>query len=66
MITPEQEAFLASVTLDQPWSRIERCTTLKRERPDDVRTVANEIALRLERLGIPCQIHEPKLYLRLP
>jgi hypothetical protein len=66
MLTTALQSALADVSLDAPWSLIERFTTLKREHPDDVRTAADEIASRLERLGVPVVVHEPEIYLSLP
>lgn len=65
-LSPEQSAALASVTLDEPWSLIERFTTLKREHPHDVATAAGEIVDRLTRLGVPVEVHRPTLFLSLP
>jgi hypothetical protein len=55
-----------SVSLDAPWSLIERFTTLRREHPDDVRTAAEEIVTRLKKLGVPVDVHDPELFLSLP
>lgn len=66
MLTEAQTAALHDVSLDEPWSLIERFTTLRREHPDDVRTAAREIVSRLERLGVPVEVHEPELFLSLP
>ncbi|MCC6931309.1 MAG: M28 family peptidase [Gemmatimonadaceae bacterium] len=65
-LSPEQSAATAAVTLDEPWSLIERFTTLKREHPDDVNTAAEEIVARLTRLGVPVEVHRPSLFLSLP
>ena len=65
-LSPAQSAAVASVTLDEPWSLIERFTTLKREHPDDVATAAGEIVDRLTRLGVPVEVHRPTLFLSLP
>ena len=62
----ELAPLLADVSLDAPWSLIERFATLKREHPDEVRTAAREIVSRLEALGVPVSVHEPELYLSLP
>ena len=66
MLTTVQESLLSSVSLDEPWSLIERFTTLKREHPDDVRTAAGEITRRLKKHGVPFELHEPEVYLSLP
>ena len=65
-LTPEQQAALASVSLDEPWALIERFTTLRREHPTDVATAADEIVARLARLGVPAEVHRPSLFLSLP
>jgi N-acetylated-alpha-linked acidic dipeptidase len=65
-LSPSQSAAVASVSLDQPWSLIERFTTLRREHPDDVATAAEEIAGRLRRLGVPVDVHRPELFLSIP
>ena len=66
MLSPEVQTTIDSITLDEPWSLIERFTTLRREHPDDVRTAAEEIVSRLERLGVPVDVHDPELFLSLP
>ena len=65
-LSPEVSAALASVSTAEPWSLIERFTTLKREHPDDVATAAAEIVDRLTRLGVPVEVHRPTLFLSLP
>jgi hypothetical protein len=66
VLSREIEAALASISVDEPWSLIERFTTLKREHPDDVRTAAEEIVARLGRLGVPVEVHDPELFMSLP
>lgn len=66
MLSAELRSALDDVSLDAPWSLIERFTTLKREHPADVRTAAKEIVARLESYGVPVEVHEPELYLSLP
>ena len=65
-LSAEQQAALANVSLDEPWSLIERFTTLKREHPSDVATAADEIVARLTRLGVPVDVHRPSLFLSIP
>ena len=65
-LTPEQQSALARISLDEPWSLIERFTTLRREHPTDVATAADEIVTRLQRLGVPVEVHRPSLFLSLP
>lgn len=66
MLTSEQSSVISSISLDEPWSLIERFTTLKREHPDDVRTAAEEIVTRLRKHGVPVELHDPELFLSLP
>lgn len=66
MLTPEIHAALADVSLDEPWSLIERFTTLKREHPDDVQTACGEIVARLRKHDVPVEVHEPIVFLSLP
>jgi N-acetylated-alpha-linked acidic dipeptidase len=66
VLSPEVSEAIDSITLEEPWSLIERFTTLRREHPDDVRTAADEIAGRLRRIGVPVEVHDPELFLSLP
>jgi hypothetical protein len=66
MLTSEQSSVISSISLDEPWSLIERFTTLKREHPDDVRAAAEEIVARLRKHGVPVELHDPELFLSLP
>src|SRR5688572_15414592 len=66
MLTPEIKSALAEVSLDEPWSLIERFTTLRREHPDDVRTACDEIVARLRKHGVPVEVHDPEVFLSLP
>jgi hypothetical protein len=59
-MTPDIDAALQDISLDEPWSLIERFTTLRREHPRDVATAADEITARLGRLGVPCDVHRPE------
>jgi N-acetylated-alpha-linked acidic dipeptidase len=65
-LTSEQQSAIESVSLAEPWSLIERFTTLKREHPTDVATAADEIVSRLGRLGVPVEVHRPTIFLSLP
>ena len=64
--SPEITAALADISLDAPWSLIERFTTLRREHPTDVATAAGEIEARLTALGVPVDVHRPTLFLSIP
>ncbi|MEO8450273.1 MAG: M28 family peptidase [Gemmatimonadota bacterium] len=66
MLRPETKAALADISLETPWSLIERFSTLKREHPDDVAVAATEIVSRLKALGVPVSVHEPDLFLSIP
>ncbi len=66
MLPPDITAALSDVSLDEPWSLIERFTTLRREHPDDVRTACDEIVARLRRHGVPVEVHDPEVFLSLP
>ncbi len=66
MLSPDIRSTIDSITLDEPWSLVERFTALRREHPDDVRTAADEIVARLTRLGVPVDLHDPELFLSIP
>src|SRR5688572_33391528 len=66
MLTPDINSALSDITLDEPWSLIERFTTLRREHPDDVRTACDEIVSRLRKHGVPVEVHDPEVFLSLP
>jgi hypothetical protein len=66
VLPPEIRATIDGITLVEPWSLIERFTTLRREHPDDVRTAAEEIVARLTRLGVPVDVHDPEIFLSIP
>ena len=63
---PETSAALNDISLDEPWSLIERFTTLRREHPDDVRTACDEIVARLRKHEVPVEVHDPEVFLSLP
>ena len=66
MLTPEIRDAIDDITLDEPWSLIERFTTLRREHPDDVQTASDEIVARLRKHDVPVEVHEPVVFLSLP
>ncbi len=66
MLRPEVRQAVGTATIDHAWSLIERFSTLKRARPQDVETAAQEIVARLTALGIPVTVHEPDLFLSIP
>ena len=62
-----EDALLESLSPDEPWSMIERFTSLVRESSsEDERTAFNYIAERLSALGIPHTMHMPELFLSVP
>lgn len=62
-----EAAFLAELSLEEPWSLIEHFATLVRESgTEDERRAADFLAGRLAALGIPYQVHHPTLFLSLP
>ncbi len=65
-LAPEVLAALDDVSLEAPWSLIERFTTLRREHPTDVDTACEEIVRRLRAHGVPVEVHRPELFLSLP
>ena len=65
-VLPETSAALNDISLDEPWSLIERFTTLRREHPDDVRTACDEIVARLRKHEVPVEVHDPEVFLSLP
>ncbi len=59
--------LLADVSVDLGWELIQRFATLVRESGSEHEfAAADYIAAQLERLKIPCEMHEPELYLSLP
>ena len=65
-LTAEEHALLSDVSLAEPWSLVECFARLRRETPVEMNRGGEEIAARLARLGIPCTMHEPTLFLSTP
>ncbi len=62
-----ENSLLDSLDSREPWSLIERFTTLVRESSsEDERTAFNYIADRLSALGVPHTMHMPELFLSVP
>ena len=62
-----ENALLDSLSPDEPWSMIERFTSLVRESSsEDERTAFNYLAERLSALGVPYKLHMPELFLSVP
>ncbi len=54
------------VTLDAPWSLVEAFSTMPRWKPEDVKTAAQDIAKRLDDLGVPYEMLNSNLHLSIP
>jgi len=65
-LTTDEHAMLADVALAEPWSLVECFAQMRRETPAEMNCGGDEIAARLARLGIPCTVHEPTLFLSTP
>ena len=62
-----EEKLLNDLSSDEPWSLIERFTTLVRESSsEDERIAFDYIAKRLKELGITHTLHTPELFLSVP
>ena len=62
-----EDALLESLAPDEPWSLIERFTTLVRESSsEDEVTAFNYVADRLSALGVPYEMHMPEQFLSVP
>ncbi|MDE2748425.1 MAG: M28 family peptidase [Chloroflexota bacterium] len=62
-----EAALLDALSPDEPWSMVERFTTLVRESSsEDEVTAFNYIAERLSALGVPHEMHMPELFLSVP
>ncbi len=62
-----ENTLLDSLDSREPWSLIERFTTLVRESSsEDERSAFNYIAERLSALGVPHTMHMPELFLSVP
>lgn len=62
-----EQSLLAAASLDEPWALLETFSTLVRESGTaDEWTAARYITGRLDALGIPFKLHEPKLFISIP
>ncbi len=62
-----EDALLESLSPDEPWSLVERFTTLVRESSsEDERTAFNYVSERLSALGVPHEMHMPEQFLSVP
>ena len=62
-----EDALLEALAPDEPWSLIERFSSLVRESSsEDERKAFHYIADRLSALGIPHTMHKPELFLSVP
>jgi hypothetical protein len=60
------QKIVDQVSLDAPWSLVEKFSTMPRWKPEDVEKAAHEIARRLKEVGVPVTLHEADLYLSIP
>ena len=65
-LSSAESRLLEQISLDQPWSLVERFSGMHRWRPEDVNTAAEEIAGRLRKLGVPVEVHQPEIFLSIP
>lgn len=65
-ITQAEQRFLDAVSLDLPWSLVERFSTMPRWRPEDVNRAGTIIADRLREAGVPVELHAPEIFLSIP
>ena len=62
-----EDALLEALAPDEPWSLIERFTSLVRESSsEDEATAFNYVAERLSALGVPHTMHMPEQFLSVP
>lgn len=61
-----EQRFLDEVSLDLPWSLVERFAQMPRWRPEDVNRGADVIIQKLAEAGVPVEVHEPEIYLSIP
>lgn len=66
MLLPQEQTLIGSVSLDVPWKLITQFSTQPRESPGDVAQAASLITQHLTELGIPHEVHRPRLFLSLP
>ncbi len=66
MTTKEEAALMAAARIDQPWSLVQRFSTMRRQDPEEAAAAGEEIARRLLALGLPVIVHRPRLYLAVP
>ena len=65
-ISTSEKQFLDAVSLDLPWSLVERFSTMPRWRPEDVNRGAEVIIEKLRAAGVPVEVHAPEIYLSVP
>lgn len=65
-ITEAEAKFLHQISLDVPWSLVEKFSVTPRWRPEDVNRAMDILIDRLEALGIPVEVHQPEIYLSVP
>ena len=65
-LTIDERDVLSGVSIAEPWSLVECFAHMRREHPTEMNRGGEEIAARLSRLGIPCTMYEPTLFLSTP
>src|SRR5947208_645257 len=63
---PVESKLLGAITLDAPWSLIERFSVMPRWLAEDVNKGVDDLVARLESFGVPVVVHEPEIYLSIP
>ncbi len=63
---PNHEAFVEGLTTDHAWALVEHFAGTPRWRPEDVNAAMDNLAQRLQALGIPVNIHAPEICLSIP
>ncbi len=66
MLDAQESSILDEVTLDAPWALVESFAGMHRWRPEDVARAGALIADRLRALGVPVEVHTPRLWLSVP
>ena len=65
-ISDLEQGFLDTVSLDLPWSLVEKFSVMPRWRPEDVNRAADVLGEKLQSIGVPFEMHMPEIYLSVP
>jgi hypothetical protein len=65
-ITSAESEVLNGISLAEPWNLVETFSTQPRWRPEDVNKGADIIVQHAKRLGLPVEVHTPKIFLSIP